>query len=449
MIYREYKINRKNYHLSKEDESLIRILQSVVKDISIVYQFQCKEGFYPKGLIREKLVQAAKSNPELLSSFTYINMKNGQLKAVPYHVHYAKYLAPIAKKIEKAVSLCSNKSFKLYLQAQAKSLLDGNYKEAFRLWLDVKNSKIDFSLGPSQRYLDKDLFIKRTFQAHVGVIDEKYTQLAEQYKEALYSSAKVSFTKHHSTDIPKRGVRVFAQATPALAGYPADVLASGEHFPSNLDAAREYGAKIIIYGSQLAMKFEKIYYPIFKLIFEPTFASKYSKEMLLEAAGWCIFLYEVGEQLHKFDGAGDRLKEFYAPIEKANGFASGIAHSKELVVKGFLSQEQLEAVIIIHIVWMLADWLLYHKSGIKQKHIIGNSILLNSYLSHGALREAAGISWPNFSRIFFEIESVAYQLVYLLQKGTYKEARLFIKKNADFGSFKRLSKGLSKINTQV
>lgn len=450
MIYRKYKIDKKYYaNLSDEDLKLLKILEGVVKDMAAVYDLQLKIGFYPKGVTKRDLERANELDPQILSPFTFVTEQNKGLEAVPYHIHFAKYLKPIAKKIEKAAAVCTNKSFKLYLYARAKSLLDGSYGEAYERWLNVKNSKVDFCVGPFERHLDKVLSIKRAFQAYVGIINHEYTRLAESYKETLYSSAKMSFSKYHSTDIPKKGVSIFVEETLAISGYPADILSSGQHFPSDLDIALQYGSKIIIYNSQITLKFEKLYYPIFKTIFEKRFASKYSKQLLLEAAGWSIFLYELGKQLHKFKGARERLQELYAPIDEANGFASGIEHSKHLVVKGLLSQEQLEAIMIIHIVWMLADWLLYKDNPAKQSHIIGNSILLNSYLSHGALRISGGVSWPNFSRIFFEIEAMTYKLTYLLQKGSYKEAEKFIKQNVNLKNFENLSKTLGKIDTQV
>lgn len=450
MIYRKYKLEKRHYaHLSKEDLTLLKILEGVVKDVAAIYELQLKEGFYPKGITKRGLERENELDSQILSPFTYITEQKGGLEAIPYHIHFATYLKPIAKKIEKAADVCTNKSFKLYLMARAKSLLDGSYQDADKLWLNVKNSKIDFSIGPFETHLDKVLSIKRACQAHIGIIDEKYTKLAEQNKETLYSSAKMSFAKYHSTDIPKKGVNIFVEVIPAISGYPADVLSSGQHFPADLDIALEYGSKIILYASQITLKFEKLYYPIFKIIFEKRFASKYSKELLLEAASWCIFLYELGKQLHNFKGARERLQELYSSLDEANGFASGIEHSKHLVVKGLLSQEQLEAIMIIHIVWMLADWLLYKDNPAKESHMIGNSILLNSYLSHGALKMSEGISWPNFSRIFFEIESMTYELVYLLQKGSYKEASNFIKKNSNLKNFDQLSKTLSNINTKV
>lgn len=450
MVYRKYKLPKSCYaDLSKEDLMLLKILEGVVKDVAAIYDLQLKEGFYPKGITKKELEHAAIINPEILSPLTYVERKNDKLEAIPYGVYYSKYLKPIADKLQKAAKICMNKSFKLYLEARAQSVLEGNMKEGYKAWVKVKNSKLDFNTGPFETHLDKLLGIKRAFQAYIGIINEKETKLAEQYKEALYSSAKLSFSKYHSTEIAKRGVSVFVESISAIAGYPADVLSSGEHFPQDLDLVLKYGARTVIYASQISLKFEKLYYPIFKTIFEPRFASRYSKQLLLEATSWSILLYELGKQLHKFQGAGERLQELYSVLDEANGFASGIEHSKHLVVKGLLSQEQLEAIMIIHIVWMLADWLLYKDNLAKRSHMIGNSILLNSYLSHGALRESKGISWPNFSRIFFEIESMAYQLVYLLQKGTYKEASNFIKKNSNLKNFEQLSKTLSNINTEV
>jgi len=450
MIYRTFSTNKNSYNsLSKEDKLILKILEKVVKDVSCLYSFQLEEGFYPKGITKERLEKAAQDNPALLSPFTYVLEENGKLKAVNYHEHYAKYLQPIARTIEKAAEISTNKSYQAYLKAQAKSLLDGNYGRAYRQWLAVRNSSLDFNLGPFERYLDKIFSIKRTFQAYVGIVDVKNTKLAARNKEVLYTSAKMSFTKIHSSEVLGRGSSVFIESISAMAGYPADVFLSGQHFPTDLETALKYGSKTIIYTSQLKLKFDKLYYPIFKTIFETRFASKYSKELLLEAAGWCVFLYEMGKQLHWFEEAKPKLQQLYDPIDEANGFASGIEHSKHLVVRGLLPQDTLEAIIIVHIIWMIADWLLFKNNIVKQRDMMANSILFNSYLSHGALKISKGISWPNFSRIFFEIEEMTYKLVYFLQKGSYKEAREFIKQNADLRSFEQLSKTLSKINTKI
>lgn len=450
MFYRKFKLDKNLYkNLSEEDKKILKILEQVVKDVAIIYEVQKKEGFYPKTINKKLLEEEGKNDPQILSPFTFVNKKNGKLEAIPFHQKYASYLRPIAKKIERSAKLSTNKSFRLYLKARAKSLLDGSYREADIAWLNVKNSRIDFSVGPFERYLDKTLFIKRVFQAHVGVIDQEETLLAEKMKEVLYSSAKLSPNKFHSTNIPQKGVNILLEDTPATAGYMSETVFSGEHFPSDLDLMEKYGSKILIYQSHFRLKFDRLYYPIFKLIFEKRFKLKYSKESLFKAVGLNVLSYELSKQLHKFKGARERLQELYGPIDEANGFASGIEHCKHLLVKGLISQDDLEAIIIIHILWMFADWLVYTQNKAKESHVLGNSILLNLYLTTGAIKVNKGVSWPNFPKIFFEIEIVANQLVHILQEGNYKDAQRFIKKYVNLKNFEILGKNLKHLNSSL
>lgn len=450
MIYRRFKLDPKiTSYLSGEDKKILKILEGAVRDIAKVYELQVKSGFYPKNSSKQDVERAARDNPDILSPFTIVEKKDSKLDAILYHKKYAKFLGPIADKIDQAANISTNPSFKKYLKSRAKSLRDGSYREADIVWLNVKNSAIDFSIAPFERYLDKMFFIKRIFQAHVGVIDLARTANANKIKEALYTSAKLSPEKYHSTNIPKKGVQVLVENTPATAGYMADVLFSGEHFPSDLDIMQQYGSKIIYYRSQMDLKFNKLYYPIFKLIFEKRFAARYSKELLLQAVARNALLYELGRQLHKFEGARERLKELYGPIDEANGFASGIQHSKHLVVKGLLSQEELEAIIIMHIVWMFSDWLFYKQSRGMDNYILGDAILLNTFITKGALKEKEGISWPNFSKIFFEIEELADQLVELLRSGSYKKAENLVKRHSDFSNFEKLGKNLGNLKVSI
>lgn len=450
MTYRKFRIRSEYYrNLTFSERKMLKILEEVVKDTDEIYRKQLEDGFYMVGITKQELELAGKKDPEILSPFTYVDRRNGKLIAIPYYQMYAKYLEPIAKKIENAAKFSENKFFKQYLLARAKSLRDGSYKKADIAWLNLKNSNIDFSVAPFERYLDKILFIKRSFQAHVGIIDRKNTELIKKYKDALYNSAKLMDSNYHSTDIPKRGIDVLVEMTPAISGYAADVLFSIEHFPCDLEVALKYGSKTLIYASQTNVKFEKLYYPIFKIIFEKRFASKYPKDLLKEATLWCVFLYELGKQLHNFTGARERLQELYGPIDEANGFASGIAYSKHLAAKGMISQDLLEAIIIIHMLWMIADWIYYLSNKHKESHVIGGSMLLNYYLSMGALKQSGRISWPNFSRIFFCIEFMADRLSAILQKGNYQETNSFIKEYADLTIFQKFSKILTHINPGV
>lgn len=450
MIYRTFILSKKaNSNLSSKDKKVLHILEDVVKDISQIYALQLKEGFYPKGFSRKHIEEAAKTDPSILAPFTSVGVENGKLKTTPYHIKYAKHLEPIAQKIEQAAALVTNEKFNKYLKARAKALVDGSYREADIVWLDVKNYPLDFSAGPFERYMDKMFFRKRAYQAHVGVVEKETTDMAEEIKETLYSAAKLSFDRHHSTDIPKKGVTILVEETPATSGYMADVAFSGEHFPCDLDLMKQYGSKVIIYKNQLQLKFETLHYPIFQALFEKRFASKYSKELLFKATAGNILLYELARQLHKFIGARERLRELYGPIDEANGAASGIDHAKNLLVKGIITQDELEAIIIIQIVRLFSDWLTYQQNKGVQSHLLGDAIILNQFLNSGALKESSGISWPNFPKLFFEIEILAEKLTYFLYQGTHQDADRFIKKNANLSNFEKLSKKIRKVRVNI
>lgn len=449
-VFRKFTISKDVINsLPLSDKKVLSLLEESVRMLVDVYEQQKKDCFFPNDADKSEIEAAAKKDPQVLSPFTTVIRENGKLKAIPFHQRYQQLLKPIAEKIYQAAKKSNNLTFKKYLNLRAKSLLDGSYSDADIAWLSVKNSLIDFSIGPFERYLDEMFFIKRAYQAHVGIIDDEYTHRAEKIKETLYSFAKVSNSDHHSTEIPKKGVTVLVEKTTATSGYLSEALFSGEHFPCDLEIMKEYGSKIIIYSSQLLLKFEKLHYPIFKAIFEKRFASKYTKKQLILATGLMILLYELGRQLHKFEGTRERLKELYAPIDEANGSASGIQHSKHLIVKGLLSQDELEAMIIIHIVWLFTDWLHYLQDKSMKNYVIGNALNLNTYIENGGLRIKDGISWPNFSKIFFEIEGLTNQLVNLLQNGSYQQAKQYIDKNASLENFEQFSKYIKKISPKL
>lgn len=445
MNYRKFKLSKDTHRdLSSSDLQVLEILEKVVAGVGEIYKLQVKEGFYPKGVSKKRIEEAEKKHPAILSPFTYVSEERDHLVAQPYHQRYRKLLEPLVKELEKAARICNNKSFKVYLRARAKSLLDGSYKEADIVWLRVKNYPIDFSIAPFERYLDNLFFNKRIYQAHVGIISNAETKLAKKFQEVLYSS-KISYSSHHSMQIPRKGVEVLVEDTPAISGYATDVLFLGEHFPCDLDIMEQFGAKILIYNSQIKLRFEKLHYPVFKSLFEPRFAKKYSKNLLQSVATYNPILYELVRQLHKYVGSRKRMGELYGIIDETNSFASGIQHCKQLFGKGMLSEDEFEAIIINHIVWMFSDWLFYQKNKSLETLVKADAIALNFYLSSGALKERNGIYWPNFSKIFFEIENLAVELSYLLEKGSHQEAEKLINENANLDNFKRLSKNLKNL----
>src|SRR3989338_6744928 len=85
-------------------------------------------------------------------------------------------------------------------------------------------------------------------------------------------------------------------------------------------------------------------------------------------------------------------------------------------------QKELEAIMINQICWIFSEWVLFKKTNIREDYLKGDALTLNFLIKQGALQEKEGISWPNFAKMFFEMENLATIFTRFLEEGTYMEA---------------------------
>ena len=151
--------------LTKNEKQILPILIEVAERTDKIFLLQENEKYkganlYPHDVTREQIEDAAKDDPKILSPFTVVKKNSlGRLNAVGYNTEYAKLLSPISELLLRASNLCQNQSFKRYLKVLAEGLTKGTYQQADIAWLAVKDSNIDITLGPYERYLDKLLMV--------------------------------------------------------------------------------------------------------------------------------------------------------------------------------------------------------------------------------------------------------------------------------------------------
>ena len=120
-------------------------------------------------------------------------------------------------------------------------------------------------------------------------------------------------------------------------------------------------------------------------------------------------------------------------------------HCKHLVMKGVIDQKELEAIMVMHICWLFSEWILTKKTNLRKDYLAGDAITLNYLLRVGALNEKEGISWPNFAKMFFEMENLSSILTRFLEEGTFEEAKAFVAEYYSLEPFKAFDKRLAKI----
>ncbi|CAJ1954951.1 unnamed protein product [Sphenostylis stenocarpa] len=94
------------------------------------------------------------------------------LYIVPYSVEYKSLLTKAADLLHKAGDITQSPSLKRLLHSKADAFLSNDYYESDIAWMDL-GSKLEVTIGPYETYEDKLLGYKASFEAFVGIRDDK------------------------------------------------------------------------------------------------------------------------------------------------------------------------------------------------------------------------------------------------------------------------------------
>jgi hypothetical protein len=120
-------------------------------------------GLYPASLQKDpKFCEKLDARPDqkvLTDPFTVVVEKGGDLAAVPYNVAYKDGMAEVSRELEAAADAITSPgeaALKAYLEADAKSFLDGDWLPADEAWakMGVNNSKWYLRVAPDETYGD-------------------------------------------------------------------------------------------------------------------------------------------------------------------------------------------------------------------------------------------------------------------------------------------------------
>lgn len=401
-------------------------------------------NFYPHDVSKEEIENAARRNPAILDPYTFVERdKSGKLIVIPFHLKFKKELKPVAKLLIEAAELSDNKNFSWYLRSRAESLLDGDYRKSEIIWLKTEPFKFGFVIGPIERYLDKLFFRKCAYQAWVGIFDEKMTKEAERLKRMILTSRRKILLGSEKVDVSKLGIRV--DKTVIFSGQKADFMPTGSNLPNDVNLMEKYGSNLTIFETSLDEKFQNDHFPIFKSIFAKNSQRSYSRSELYLGSFRCILLHEISHSLIRYRDAEERLKDLFPIFDELYAYILGIKGCGTLLLKGAMSQKELEAILIMHVCRNFTWWLDSIKNPDVNHYAIGAAIAQNFFLREGAIKEDKGISWPDFAKLFICIDGLSHLLEYYMALGNYNEAKEFVDKYCSFNAFKNFSSRLAKI----
>lgn len=433
--------NTKTSFLSKNEQEALKILIEAAKLIAPLYEQQENHeflgaNFYPKDITKEEIENAAKKNPAILSPYTVVEKIDRELIAIPYHIKYAQFLKPIAEKLIQASKIVNSKQFAKMLQLQAKALLQGTYEEAEIYWLKMPPYIIDVKFGPIERYDDKLFFTKTAYQAWVGLRDESATKKAEQFKEIILNAKKEASISSEQIDYYDK-VRIQVDELIIFSGLIARTVFLGVNLPNDAMLMEKYGSEITIFKQSNDYRVKTEVLPAFKKIFSPAFKKIFTREDIEDGTLYSTILHELGHVYLRYSGAEKRLQDLFPVIDELAAYVVGIKVGGYLLLKDVTTPKQLESIMVAYLARSFEMVLYEYDNKSKYHYMLGGAIFINYLLEKGAILEKGGISWPNFTKMFFALSGLADLLDKILSSGTRKDVEELIKK---YGQIKNLQK---------
>ena len=410
-------------------------------------------NFYPSDASKEEIKEASKQDKMLLHPYTFVERDRGvrlkrppfraEFRAVPFCVKFKKELRQIAKLIRVAAKISEDKEFSKYLVDLARSLLKNNYAQNEILWITRGPFKINFIIGPVERYLDRLFFKKCAYQAWVGILDKQRTKEAQKFKNIILASRRKILAGTAKIELPK--MRMEINKTVCFSGLIADNMFTGTNLPNDMRLMREHGSRLIIFATSLDFKFKKDQLPAFQAVFHKQVQQAYSPEELYEGSLRCILLHEISHSLIRYQDAEERLSNLFPVFDEILAYILGIKACGLLLLKGAITQKELEAILIMHLARNFTWWIDLEKNPNVRDYALGAAIAMNFFLEEGSVKEEDGFCVPDFNKLFISIDHLARVLEYYLGTGTYEEAKKFVNEYASFDVFKRFSSRLQKL----
>ncbi|MBR6441953.1 MAG: Zn-dependent hydrolase [Bacteroidales bacterium] len=345
-------------------------------------------NFYPTDMTAEEF--EALADPEKKSQYTVIRRdETGALKVIPYHVAYAEQLAKVDSLMGLAIELAEDPGMKNYLTERRKALMTDDYYASDLAWMDMKESKIDFVVGPIENYDDALYGCKTSYESFILVKDQKWSNDLAKF---------VGMLPRLQQELP-----CDPKYKPEMAGaasdlnvydviyYAGDCNAGSKtiaiNLPNDERIHKEKGARRLQLKNAMQAKFETILQPIANLLIcedqldNVNFNAFFSNVCFHEVA------HGLGIKETVTDGKNLReaLGNQYSAWEEAKADICGLFLTVKLIEMGEITNCTAEDAYVTFIAGILRSV----RFGATEAHGIANMMCFNYLQDNGAFTRNA------------------------------------------------------------
>ena len=389
----------------------------------------------------------ALENPDKNSLYTVLRRDNeGNLKVVWYREEYKVHLSKVCELLQKAIDIAEDEGLKNYLTLRKKAFETDDYFPSDMAWMDMKNSLIDFIVGPIENYDDK-YERKAAYEAFVLVKDvkwsndlAKFTAMLPALQKALPCEPKYKkFVPGASSDL-----NVYD------AIYYAGDCNSGSktiaiNLPNDDKVQALKGSRRLQLKNAMKAKFDKILMPIGELIIE----KEQQKHLKFDAFFWNVTFHEVTHGLgvkQTVNGKGsvdNAMKDEKTSWEEAKADILGLFMVNYLIEKGEITNITQEDAITTYIAGILRSV----RFGAASSHGKANMMCFNFMEDKEVFtRNPDGSYHVDFEKAKTAINEWAALILKTQAEGNYEFAKTFRAQNG--GIRESLQKDLDAINSK-
>ncbi len=401
-------------------------------------------NFYPKDMTEQEFKELKDANKNSL--YTVIRRdENGKLVVTWYKDEYKTQIDKVCALLDKAIALAQDKGLKKYLTERKKAFETDNYFASDMAWMDMKESKLDFVVGPIENYEDRLYGTKAAYEAFVLLKDEeesaklsKFTAMLPELQKSLPCDEK--FKKEvPGTESDINVYNVLFYAGDCNAGSKTIAI----NLPNDEKVQLAKGARRLQLKNAMQAKFDKILLPIA----ENTMAKEQLANVKFDAFFYNVTFHEVAHGLgikNTINGKGavrTALGNQYSAWEEAKADILGLYMVCSLIDKGEITTISKNDAIATFIAGILRSV----RFGLTSAHGVANMMCFNFFEDHKAFTQnEAGLYTIDFNNATKAISDWAAKILEVEGLGDIAEAKAYSEANGKIRP--SLQKSLDKIN---
>lgn len=401
--------------------------------------------YYPQDMTKEEF--EAFDDPNKSSLYTVIRRdENGALKSVWYKDEYKEELTQVCQLLDKAIALAEDEGLKNYLVERKKAFETDDYFQSDIAWMDMKESKIDFVVGPIENYDDKLYEAKASYEAFILLKDVERSKdlakfvsmLPELQKELPCDPKYKTFVPGTSSDL--NVYDAYYYAGDCNSGSKTIAI----NLPNDDRVQALKGARRLQLRNSMQAKFDKIVIPIGDVILE----EELRENLKFDAFFWNVTFHEVAHGLgikQTINGKGsvdEAMGTEKTSWEEAKADILGLFMVCKLIEKGEITNITKEDAITTFIAGILRSV----RFGAASSHGKANMMCYNYMQQNGAFtRNADGKYHIDYAKAEEAIAGWANVIITTQGDGNQEFAREYREKNGSITP--ELQADLDKINS--